>query len=453
MELVLTFLASAILAAGASAAEAVTVVDPAQIGYVYVGDTEPPDHPTGSGIYKVEVIGPTRREHKWGGGLNVKIPLTGLQPGDYVIRAYDGLGNVTEKKIRISRFVAGPTEPSQIVRSTAAPFALPPPQQAAKTLLGPPECRILTFGPADAKTSQIFTANDNNGCLWDPDQGTAVSLALPGETMGAVPLGRPGRFLVTGQRGMRILDLETRRMTAFDMGGREFSASWPQLSPDGKILAVGGQEFLSKEDWNKRAFPVLVWNLARPGPPKAVMDFETSGGIPACLCFSPDGKILVVRGRDLHFVDTRTWKTIETFPMDFDASATSCQFAPDGSKIYLGMGDGIQLYRRAKNGRWSPSETWLRESPGKGEVVRLSPDGTRLASVSNYRLLRMWDAKLGNILWTAIGHESWMRDMRFSPDGRRISVSSYVDGSLRTWDAATGRLELLMKPEPRKDFE
>lgn len=444
---------AALFAVGASAAEAVPLVDPAQVGYVYVGDGSVPDHPQGSGIYRIEVIGPTRREYKWGGGIYVKIPLTGLQPGAYAIRAHDGLGNVTEKKLRVTRFVAGPTEPSQIVRSTAAPQALPPPQKPDKLLVGPPECRILTFGPADSESSRILTANDNDACLWDPAEGTAVSLALGRDTMGMTPIGPPGRFLLTGNHALRLFDLETRRLTALDMGGRDFMGSQPLLSPDGRTLVVGGQEFLSKTDWNSRAFRVLLWDLARPGPPKSILDYEGSGGIPATLCFSPDGGTLVVRARDLRLVDTRSWKTIQAFPADFDSAASSCGFSPDGKTLYLGMTDGIQLLRRGAGGKWAPAEAWLRESPGRGQSIRLSPDGRLLASISSYRLLRMWDAKLGTVLWTALGHESWMREMSFSADGRELSVSSYVDGTLRRWDAATGRLELMMKPEPRREME
>ncbi|UPT73970.1 MAG: WD40 repeat domain-containing protein [Elusimicrobiota bacterium] len=454
MARVLIALLLALILPPGAAADDYEAVDPAKVGYVYIGDGETPDGPSGSGVYRVEVVGPTKREHSWGGGRHIRVPLTGLDAGNYVIRAYDGLGNVTEKKLRIVRRVAGPTEPAQIVRSTAPREALPQLQKPEKILSGPPECRVLTFGPAGA--GKIFSANDNNACLWDTAEGVAVSLAISGGTMGAMPGARAGQFIVHGEgdRGLSVLDLDTRRSVALPSGGRDFMPSSVVLSPDKRTVVACGQEFLSKEDWNKRAYLALSWDLSKPAAPRDVLtDFHEASGLPSCLCYSPDARTFVARQSEMLFVDAFTWKVAQRFYGGYDLGAMSCAFSPDGRRLYLGMNDGLQTMRKSADGRWSQDETWIRAAPGLTEMVALSPDGTRLASVSKSRLLTMWDAGTGKLLWKATAVESWMRDMRFSEDGKTFSASSYVDGSLRTWDVATGRLLLLMRPEPRRDVE
>ncbi len=71
--------------------------------------------------------------------------------------------------------------------------------------------------------------------------------------------------------------------------------------------------------------------------------------------------------------------------------------------------------------------------------VAMSPDGTRIASGSTDKTVRIWDAATGRLIGQPLrGHEGWVVKVAFSPDGTRI-VSSALDGTFRLWDAATGQ--------------
>jgi WD40 repeat protein len=69
--------------------------------------------------------------------------------------------------------------------------------------------------------------------------------------------------------------------------------------------------------------------------------------------------------------------------------------------------------------------------------VVFSPDGTRIASGSSDKTVRLWDTRTGHQLTEMNGHSGWVRSVAFSPNGTRIASSS-SDKTVRLWDTRTG---------------
>ncbi len=73
-----------------------------------------------------------------------------------------------------------------------------------------------------------------------------------------------------------------------------------------------------------------------------------------------------------------------------------------------------------------------------------SPDGTRLASVSDDKTVKVWDAATGQEILTLPGHGDWIWDVAFSPDGNQLASPS-LDSTVKVWDATSGREILTLK--------
>jgi WD40 repeat protein len=69
--------------------------------------------------------------------------------------------------------------------------------------------------------------------------------------------------------------------------------------------------------------------------------------------------------------------------------------------------------------------------------VNWSHDGSKIASGSWDRTVRVWDSSTGAVLSNLEGHSGMVTSVIWSPDGSKIASWSY-DKTVRVWDSSTG---------------
>jgi eukaryotic-like serine/threonine-protein kinase len=254
-----------------------------------------------------------------------------------------------------------------------------------------------------------------------------------GDSQG-VAFSPDGAWLATGdQRHVRIWDLaSTKALHTLDgHGGAPIFRV--KFSPDGTRLA-------SVDTMGT----VILWDAVQ-GRSLHVFKGQAEGYL-TDLAFSPDGRWLAgsQREREVTLWEVANGQKAATLVLPEvrePRPGTLCiGFSPDGRQLATTLGSvtGIFLFD-------VPGGNMIRHLRPPDRIVNsvtclvFSPDGRWLA-VPHGRSLRLWDVHRGEVHATLQGHNDNIRSAAFSPDGSRLATASW-DRTVKVWDVASQQLQ------------
>jgi WD40 repeat protein len=243
------------------------------------------------------------------------------------------------------------------------------------------------------------------------------------------------------------------------------------FSADGELLAwdIGGQTVVS--DLISRRTVLLRTNAWRPvfahrGTRMAFVEasatndsiafldlatqterrWETSWKITRWIGFTPDDRrLLTVSSRpgdeateevpyNLTALDVDTGRQFWQRGIGDPSTGNGRPYAisPDGAAFAAVLRGGRVQVLETQDG----SERFtIKTTEDSTTVVTFSPDSSTLLTGAGYvdSAIRLWDARTGKATGLLEGHRSWVSDLLFTSDGKRL-ISSSGDQTIRLWD-------------------
>lgn len=229
---------------------------------------------------------------------------------------------------------------------------------------------------------------------------------------------------------IRFWDVATKATIRKYEGGATDKMSAIAISPDGKILAGGSDDFI-----------VMAWSIDTGALLYSIRAHE---GWVNSVAFSPNGKLLASGSMDQTIAFWNSFTGEEVKRINNQSSAVnSTTFSPDGLLVGTGSVDElVRLWDISKD--TEELRLTLNGHSGPVNSVRFSPNGKQIASGSDDMEVKIWDTATGTELMTLKGHTNKVWAVSFSSDSQFIASGS-EDKTVMLWDLSRGTVMSILR--------
>jgi RNA polymerase sigma factor (sigma-70 family) len=209
------------------------------------------------------------------------------------------------------------------------------------------------------------------------------------------------------------------------------------LSPDGKILALGAPEGVYLCDLGGTALARIA---SKPGPIRNPNKDRLLSWQPFSYGrFAPSGKTLaVVTSEAPEVIKICSTDGSEVSRLQLSARYLDSAFSPDGRVLAVAeRDDTVRVY---EIGTGKCLHSWPVPIRGANEnyifQILFAPDGKSVVASSSDKLIRIWDVASGAEAGQLKGHAWYPWGLAFSADSKTLYSTGW-DGDIRRWDLAT----------------
>lgn len=220
----------------------------------------------------------------------------------------------------------------------------------------------------------------------------------------------------------------------FDGKGAGYALLTTAISPDGQLLAAGG------EHGTLVIFDAATGKLLQPLEGHATEGTAQDNAV-FSIAFSPKGDTLISGGLDKKIIlwqrQGQSFYRQQVFAAPNKVNAVA--ISPDGQLLASGGDDNtVSLWSLPGGKLLKTLKQHTQIISGRG--LAFSADGRYLASGSYDDTAIIWDVAGGKPLHTLRGHNGDVQQVAFSADGQTLATAS-SDKTVRLWDVADGQLQ------------